>query len=775
MGYPPNQTNQVKIQWGKSIQGRLTIAFLMVTLISIAGVGFLAYNRSQVALEDSEKTKLTDQVESSSLFVDSWIQERIADAVTLAGINRVRGLDPVESSEAINQYYSQWGVYETIFLSDEKGEVISSSDGTQFNVSTRDYFAAVLKGQTVVSEPLVSLATGNIIFVVATPVFANDTSNKVIGVVGVTMTTDEFSEILATSVNGTSGEAFLINQEGYFLTPSRFTQELLDRGILKERSELELKVGTDISQAVQKSQTGTTEYIDDLGNRVLAGYAPVEITGWGVVSKVDDAEAFAAVYTLRNLILAIVGILLVIMVAVSTIIATQISRPIKVITASARQMAEGDLTQDVTYTSKDEIGILADSFRSLIAYQRTMSQAADKIATGDLTVNITPASEKDSLGQAFQKMILNLRDQLGQINLSAITLKTASAQLSLASTQAGEATSQIATTVQQIAKGINLQNTAITATTRPVQQMVQTIDGVARGAQDQAQSIARTTELTHGLNTAIKQVASNAQAVSLGSQEASDAAETGRQTIESTISGMESIRTKVDLSSVKMTEMDQRSNQIGMIVETIEDIASQTNLLALNAAIEAARAGEHGKGFAVVADEVRKLAERSSLSTREIGALVKGIQVTVHEAVTAMQESAQEVEHGVNNANSAGKALENILSTIETVTHQAQQAAEAAQLMDVSAVNMTQAVESVSAVIEENTAATEEMAAGSSEITSAIENIASISEENSAAVEEVSASAEEMSAQVEEVSASAQSLADMANELQSVVAHFVLK
>lgn len=549
----------------------------------------------------------------------------------------------------------------------------------------------------------------------------------------------------------------------------------MDRGILKERSELELKVGSDISQAVQKSQIGTTEYIDDLGNSVLAAYAPIESTGWGVVAKVDDSEAFAAVYTLRNLILAIVGVLLVIMVAVSTLMASQISRPIKVITASARQMAAGDLTQDVTYTSKDEIGILADSFRALIAYQRTMSQAADKIATGDLTVNITPASEKDSLGQAFQKMILNLRDQLGQIKTSAITLKTASAQLSLASTQAGEATSQIAATVQQIAKGINLQNTAITATTRPVQQMVQTIDGVARGAQDQAQSIARTTELTHQLYTTIKQVASNAQAGSLGSQEASGAAETGRQTIESTIAGMESIRAKVNLSSVKMTEMDQRSNQIGMIVETIEDIASQTNLLALNAAIEAARAGEHGKGFAVVADEVRKLAERSSISTREIGALVKGIQVTVHEAVTAMQESAQEVEHGVNNANSAGKALGNILHTIETVTHQAQQAAEAAQLMDVSAVNMTQAVESVSAVIEENTAATEEMAAGSSEITSAIKNIASISEENSAAVEEVSASAEEMSAQVEEVSASAQSLADMANELQSVVAHFVLK
>jgi methyl-accepting chemotaxis protein len=463
------------------------------------------------------------------------------------------------------------------------------------------------------------------------------------------------------------------------------------------------------------------------------------------------------------------------MAVVSQFIARAISMPIKSITDSAINMAQGDVSQDVTYTSHDEVGVLADSFRTLIQYQREMSHAAEMIADGNLTASVTPVSERDVLGRAFEKMIRNLREQMEQINQSALTLKTASDQLSGASMQAGQATSQIAVTVQQIAQGINQQNDAITNTTRPVEQMVQTIDGVARGAQDQARSIARTTDLTHQLTTAIKQVASNAQAVSEGSKVASQAAAEGRSTIDHTINGMEMIKNKVNLSSVKMTEMDQRSNQIGMIVETIEDIASQTNLLALNAAIEAARAGEHGKGFAVVADEVRKLAERSSLSTREIGSLVKSIQVTVNEAVAAMQESAQEVENGVLNVNQAGKALLNIMSTIETVTHQAQQAAEAAQLMDISAGNMTQAVESVSAVIEENTAATEEMAAGSSEITSAIENIASISEENSAAVEEVSASAEEMSAQVEEVSASAQSLADMANELEAIVARFTLK
>jgi methyl-accepting chemotaxis protein len=456
------------------------------------------------------------------------------------------------------------------------------------------------------------------------------------------------------------------------------------------------------------------------------------------------------------------------------LLARKITRPLKSMVDAANALAEGDLAQQISHHSHDEVGVLADAFRRMIGYQQTMAAAADKIAGGDLTASVTLQSLRDALGQAFAQMIANLRQLVGQVAQSAGQVDAASGQLALVADGAGEATQQIATSVQQLAAGASQQTESITRAVSIVGQVAQAVAGVAQGAQEQAAAVSRTAELMNQISDAIEQVAVNAKAGASGSREAAEAARQGAATVEANINGIAVIKAKVGLLGQCVREMGQRSAQIGMIVETIDDIAGQTNLLALNAAIEAARAGEHGKGFAVVADEVRKLAEKAAAATREIGALITAIQQTVAEAVVAMDEGTVEVEAGVDRARSAGQALQGILQAVEAVNRQVEGISQSAAHINDAADNLMQAMETVSAVVEESTAATEEMAAGSSEANEAIENIASVSQENSAIAQEVSASTQEVLAQVEEVSASAQILSDMAVQLQALVAQFTL-
>ncbi|MFN8383512.1 MAG: methyl-accepting chemotaxis protein [Anaerolineales bacterium] len=770
MNYKGSNEITVNIPIYRSFLGRLLFFMLLIGIIPLVIIAMVSYNTARNALGESTNQTQSIIAKNQSAYLLTWANERTQDIVTLSGIARISSMNPETADAAIKQYYKLWGGYETIFLTGTDGKSVVSSDDGVLNVSDRSYFKEALEGKVAISEPILSRATGNLIVVFAAPVKSNE--GVIVGVIGETVPVQTVTQLLVKNQTGKTDESYLINAEGYFVTTPRFADEMKAAGMIDGTPELTYQLQTTASKELQTGKSGSGTYTNYLGKEVIGQYTWLPELQLGLISEEQTSEANAAATQLAMTSVLTIVLSIVLVSFAAYMIARGITMPVKLMANTANRLALGNIDQTLDYASKDEYGVLADAIRSMLNYQREMVTAAISISKGNLTENIQPKSDKDSLGHAFKAMIESLQSIIRRVAESANTLTFASEQLAISADQAGLATSQIATTVQQVAKGITMETVSVTQTATSVEKISQTINAVAKGTQEQTVSVANATAVTSQINQAIQQVAGNAQAVTRVSAGAADAAKSGAGTVEGTVKDMELIKAKVSTSSQRVAEMGTLSDQINVILETIEDIANQTNLLALNAAIEAARAGEQGKGFAVVADEVRKLAERAGKATKEIGGLIKNIQHTVSEAVIAMDEGGQEVESGVKMANEAGKALTDILRAAEEVYRQAEQADNSVEKMKAASSQLVSSVDEVSIVVEGNMAAMEVMTSGISNVTRAIENIAAVSEENSAAIEEVSASTEEVSAQVEEVSASATSLMELAQQLSHAISQF---
>ncbi len=394
----------------------------------------------------------------------------------------------------------------------------------------------------------------------------------------------------------------------------------------------------------------------------------------------------------------------------------------------------------------------------------------------DLTKSIA-GDYKGDLGELKSAINNSLDNRIAvvvKLKQHSIDLHETGAQLMQASEQAGRATQQIAESSQQVAKGAADQATGMQSVLNAIEQLSRAIDQIAKGAQEQAQMIEKNVQVVNQVSSAISQVSNNTQQASLNARVAAESAHKGAGMARDTVTGMENIKRTIGNASSKVHNLGERSREIGKIVATIDDIADQTNLLALNAAVEAARAGEQGRGFAVVADEVRKLAERSQIATKEIASLIGGIQDGVADTVTAMEKGIKEVDNGFAVANKAGESLDEILERAKEVGLQVEQISSASQQLTAMSTEMVKLSDNISAIVEQNTAATEEMSATAKDVSKSIESVAGVAEENSAATEQVSAAAEEISAQVQQVVAAGSGLGRMGDEFEQLIGKYKL-
>ena len=474
----------------------------------------------------------------------------------------------------------------------------------------------------------------------------------------------------------------------------------------------------------------------------------------------------------RMLILLVLAVALLGSLTVSLFLARNIVNGVKAVQATMTSVAENDSAELAK-------GLAALARNDLTVEVRPVTDPIEKYGSDEIGQAAAVANEMIGQIQAtvrsYETARAGLKSTVTEVKTAADAVARTSTEVSAAAAQSGTASSQIAETINQVALGASEQARASSDTSNAAQEMDAMIAQVGAGAADITTKVEVGSAALGDMAAAIKSASAASDEVNTVAASAAEATDHGRTAVRETVIEMARIKETVELASVKVTELGAKSDQIGAIVETIDDIAEQTNLLALNAAIEAARAGEQGKGFAVVADEVRKLAERSSRATKEIAALIGQVQAGTEEAVAAMRAGAEEVHSGNELAAQAGASLEAISESVTATRRAVERIVAAFEAMNRASSRVVIASDGIAVIAGQTNEATARMTAAARTVSGSVQSIAAISEQNSAAAEEVSAATEEMSAQAEEVVASAASLAQMADELDEVVARFVLE
>ncbi len=392
------------------------------------------------------------------------------------------------------------------------------------------------------------------------------------------------------------------------------------------------------------------------------------------------------------------GLALAAALSLVVVLSNRVLKPVEKLNEFAERFAAGDGRSRVEIDTGDEFSAIGEN----------LNRSAAKISH---------AATNQQVQESLQRSITDLLNVINQVARGDLTLRGRVTNDAL-----GNVVDSVNYMLDNFTKVLERVRKAAVDVSASAGQILLAADEMTAGATQQDQEITNTSSAVEELTVSMKQVSNNAEASAEAARRALDAAEQGNRSVRDTLEGMQRIRASVQATAKKIKSLGDRSLEISEIINVINDITEQTNLLALNAAIEAARAGEAGRGFAVVADEVRKLAEHSRAATKDIAALIKAIQAETNEAVVVMEEGTKEVESGAVLADQAGKALEAISSVVR-------QSAELVQEISMASKQQVRGTEGVANAMQIISGITRQTSQGARQTVSTVGNMVKLSEQ----------------------------------------------
>ena len=685
-----------------SIRYKLILIFGLLIALASTIEGLLAVRTARKAVTEKVETHLIDKATDTAEVIDGRVKAffQFFEGIARAPILR----DPSVSYPEKTAYLKKEAAFNErihkMDLCDMKGTRYTER-GQTLDVSDRDFFIAAAKGKNFVAEPLVSRLDGTFVVVFAVPIY--DDNHTIIGVLQATVEASAFSHDIEDIVVGESGYCYILGLTGTTIAAKDFAR-------VKAMENIEKMASTDSSLASLAAFEKMAVEIDDpsigfyeyKGINKIASYATMKTTDWTVVINAPEEEFMGTVNSLRFSMRVIAVIIFFAVLIIVYFVAGAMVKPIKTVVAALQNIAqgEGDLTVRLPVHGNDEVTDLSEYFNETIA----------KIGTSIQAVGIN-ANTMEEIGNELASNMTETASAVNQISANIDGVKQQTMTQAASVTETAATIEEIVRTIKQLNTSIEMQAASVAQSSSSVEEMVANIASIG-------QTLDKTDDVIRALTSA-----------------------TGDG------------KTTLVTSNTITQKIAEESDSLMEASSVIQHIASQTNLLAMNAAIEAAHAGESGKGFAVVADEIRKLAEESSVQGKTITITLKTLSGeietlstssrTVEEKFNTIFNLAEQVKDMSNRLTEAMREQENgnkeVLTAIKNINMVTTEVKAGSEEMLRGGEGVAEEMRKLDGLTRVITESMNEMASGAIQINNAVQEVNEITQKNRQSIESLAA------------------------------------